>query len=394
MKSINYIALTIALALISVPGIAFNGTSDTLKTVKKAGVISATIETEVYSVRIFKNTSREELEKYKEEAAEYGIDITYEKLQIINGTIEALKMKVDCNDGFSGVITVTDIPESGIGFIRDYSENASVPFQIGKVFQNKPKSLSEKSDEEIEREIEEHIEKESKSWEKKVEEGFDTAFNKESKINKDSKSNKNRYEHEFEFLIGLNNYLNKDNQFPDNTNEVYSVDPITSWTYGANSVHKLSFSSYFKLNFQFGLQWYNFAMAENQYKIVKGSEEVLFVNTNDLATDISPTRSKLNITYLNFNLVPMIHTGKSSSSFRFGAGPYGGYRIGSKSKFKYDNDGKDVSKKNFHLNNWRYGIKAQIGWKGIDLFATYDLNPLFIEDRGPELNAFSFGIIF
>ncbi|MBK6264837.1 outer membrane beta-barrel protein [Marivirga sp. S37H4] len=392
MKRINHIALVMALTLLSMPGMAFNETSDTLKIVKKDGETAIIIlEDKIYSVRIFKHTSREELEKFKEEAAEHGIDITYENLQIVNGTIEALKMKVDCNDGFSGVVTVTDIPESGIGFIRDYSEDANVPFQIGKVFQNQPKSLSE----EIEEDIEADIEEESKSWEQKVEDGFDTAFNRESKIHSDSKSKKRfRHDHEFEFLIGLNNYLNEDNQFPDNNNEVYSLDPSTSWTYGINSVHRLSLSSYFKLNFQFGLQWYNFAMADSRYQIIKGPEELEFMDTAVERPDISPSRSKLNITYLNINLVPMFHTGKSSSSFRFGAGPYGGYRIGSKSKFKYDDDGKDVTKNNFYLNNWRYGIKAQVGWKGIDLFATYDLNPLFIDNRGPELNAFSFGIIF
>ncbi len=94
----------------------------------------------------------------------------------------------------------------------------------------------------------------------------------------------------------------------------------------------------------------------------------------------------------------MFHFGKSSNAFRIGAGPYGSYRIASKSKFKYNDNGKDVVKNNFHINNWKYGLKAQVGWKGVDLFATYDLSPIFIEDRGPEadypLRAISFGVIF
>ncbi|GAA5029612.1 hypothetical protein GCM10011506_18070 [Marivirga lumbricoides] len=388
MKRINQIALVIALALLSLPGMAFNSKSDSSKLEGMSSVASELNLGKVYSVRIFKNTTREELEEYKQDAAEKNITIVYENLQIVDGKIEAIKMKVNCNDGFSGVVTVTEIPASGIGFIRDYSEDAAVPFQIGKVFQNTPVTYSE-----MEAEVEEEeMEEESKSWGDQFEEGFDTAFNKESKVNK--KNRKDRYSHEFEFLIGLNNYLNEDNQFPDNDNAVYSIDPITSWTYGINSVHEVKVNPYIRFNFQFGLQWYNFALADNKYQIVKGEQEVGFIDTSVTRPDINPDRSKMNITYLNVNFVPMIYTGKSSSSFRFGAGPYAGYRIGSKSKFKYDDDGKDKIKNNLHLNNWRYGLKAQIGWKGVDLFATYDLNPLFIENRGPELNAFSFGIIF
>lgn len=391
MKRINHIALVIALALLSLPGMAYHVKYDSGKVADSEGI--EIISRKVYSVRIFENTTREELEKYKQEAAEQNITITYENLQIVDGKIEAITMKVNCNDGFSGLVTVTEIPESGIGFIRDYAEDAAVPFQIGKVFQNKPIStemeeeIEEEIEEEVEEEVEEEMEEESEDWI----EDFGTAFNKGSKVNKDDKD---RYSHELEFLIGLNNYLNEDNQFPDNDNAEYSVDPLTSWTYGINSVHEVKLNPYVRLNFQFGLQWYNFAMADSKYQIVKLEQEVDFVDTSVSRPEINPERSKMNITYLNVNFVPMIYTGKSSSSFRFGAGPYAGYRIGSKSKFKYDDDGKDKIKNNLHLNSWRYGLKAQVGWKGVDLFATYDLNPLFIENRGPELNAFSFGIIF
>jgi hypothetical protein len=148
-----------------------------------------------------------------------------------------------------------------------------------------------------------------------------------------------------------------------------------------------------------GLLWNNFALSDNKYQITKGDEQLMLVDSDITRPDInSTTRSKLNITYLNFNLIPMFHFGKSSNAFRIGAGPYGSYRIASKSKFKYNDDGKDVVKNNFHINNWKYGLKAQVGWKGVDLFATYDLSPIFIEDRGPEadypLRAISFGVIF
>jgi hypothetical protein len=42
----------------------------------------------------------------------------------------------------------------------------------------------------------------------------------------------------------------------------------------------------------------------------------------------------------------------------------------------------------------RYGLRGQIGFNDIDLFVNYDMNDLFTEGKGPQLNAFSFGITF
>ena len=329
-----------------------------------------------YQVQIFANTSRAELDRIKEDAAKKGISIEYENLEIINGKIEAISLKVDCNDGYSGTASSTNIPKTGIGFIRDYSENADVSFQMGKVFDKKENSDSD--------------------WKKELKNEFNTAFNEEKVVKKSSSFIK--YNHEIDFSLGLNNYLNSENQFPDNDNRDFSLDPLSSWTYGIHSNHQISVSPFVKFNFQLGVLWNNFALADNNFQFARGSEQVELIDASFARPDINPTRSKLNITYLNFNLVPMIHLGKNSDAFRFGAGPYGSYRIASKSKFKYDEDGKDIENNNFYINNWKYGIKAQIGWKGVDLFATYDLSPIFIENRGPEANyplrAISFGVIF
>ncbi|MFQ3213703.1 MAG: hypothetical protein ACJAT1_001931 [Marivirga sp.] len=325
-----------------------------------------------FSIRIYENTTKEELTAFKEKAAVAGIKVAFTNISIVNGEIDALSMEVDCQDGFSGNLSVTDIPEEGIGFIRDYSDNSETPFSIGKIFTKKNFGMA-KNDED-------------------AEEDFDIAFNKESTVTRES-SNKIGHDHELEIMLGLNNYLAAGNQLPSNNNEVYSLDPISSWTYQINSVHEVKFSKHFQTNFSLGVQWYNFALEDPNYQILKGPDAIQFSNSALDRADINPSRSKLNITYLNAGILPLVHFGKSSSSLRIGAGVYGGYRIGSKSKFKYDDDGKDVAKNSFYLNSWHYGVRAQIGWKGIDLFATYDLNPLFTENRGPQLNAFSFGIV-
>ena len=317
-----------------------------------------------FIVRIFKTTTKQQLENYKEMAAEAGITIEYKNIQYVNGELESLTMMVDCNDGYKGNFSTVNIPEEGVGFYRDYSEDAESAFEIGEIF---GKGNSERI----------------------TSNDYETPFNKESGEKVKRKKSRNIHDHEVEFLIGLNNYLTPEGSFPDKNDEIYSIDAITSWTYAINSVHTINLTKQFKANFQFGIQWYNFALQDPSYQITKGLDSVQFV---DRSLE-NPDRSKLNITYLNAGVLPVFYFGKSSSSFRLGAGVYGGYKIGSKSKFKYDNGEKDLIKKNFYLNNVHYGVQARVGWKDIDLFATYDLNNLFIDNRGPRLHAFSFGIV-
>ncbi len=123
--------------------------------------------------------------------------------------------------------------------------------------------------------------------------------------------------------------------------------------------------------------------------------------------DFNFIKSKLTATYLNASLIPLLDFGGNrrkstlfddhgSDSFRIGVGPYVGYRIDSYSKQVYK-DGEKRSNRdhdNFYLNNMRYGLRAQIGFNDIDLFINYDMNELFAAGKGPQLNAFSFGVTF
>ena len=83
--------------------------------------------------------------------------------------------------------------------------------------------------------------------------------------------------------------------------------------------------------------------------------------------------------------------------FRIGIGGYLGYRMYGRSKYVYKEGNKfrnkEKEKGNFYLSNVRYGLRGRVGWKGMDLFVNYDLNQVFTSGNGPELNAFSFGII-
>jgi hypothetical protein len=117
-----------------------------------------------------------------------------------------------------------------------------------------------------------------------------------------------------------------------------------------------------------GVSWYNFKFDNTDTRILKTDDGLEFKVADP---DVNSIKSKLVASYVNMSLVPMpdfgrrTHSGKfsfmdkNSRGFRFGIGGYGGYRIGSRTKFVVKDDGGDKErekdKKNFYLNNWRYG---------------------------------------
>jgi hypothetical protein len=172
-----------------------------------------------------------------------------------------------------------------------------------------------------------------------------------------------------------------------------------------NSVQRTRLDDKFFLEWSLGISWYNFKFQNRQTQMSKDDNSVIFALDQ---RDADFTKSKLTATYLQAAIVPMIDfggnkrkpsffDGRNSESFRIGAGPYIGYRIDSYSKQVLELNGDEQKPKdhdNFYLNNIRYGIRTQIGFHDIDLFFNYDLNNLFIETKGPKLNAFSFGVTF
>lgn len=209
----------------------------------------------------------------------------------------------------------------------------------------------------------------------------------------------------FELGLGMNNWL-EDGSFPDDNNATYAVRPWGSWytSFGVNS--RTLIGGPFYINWGLDFSWYNWKMEDPNVRIIKGPDETMF------AVDpfVKGSKSKLSATYINMSLVPMFQFGGKDrkrnhygtfkkygqKGFRIGAGGYIGYRVNSKTKFQYSLDGdsnQDKTKSNYYLNNFRYGVKGQVGFNGINIFVNYDMNTIFATGRGPKLQGISFGII-
>ncbi len=215
---------------------------------------------------------------------------------------------------------------------------------------------------------------------------------------------KRRTYHSFNIDIGTNNYL-ADGRFPDQDNSQYTVRPWGSWYVGINSTQRTRLANRFFLEWGVGVSWYNFKFQDAATVVSKDENTVIFgkdTRDNDFK------KSKLTAAYVNASLVPVLDFGSNrrkpglfdgsdARSFRIGAGPYVGYRIDSYTKNVFDENGderKPRNHDNFYLNNLRYGMRLQVGYDDVDFFVNYDMNELFTENRGPKLNAFSFGVTF
>ncbi|WP_346862687.1 outer membrane beta-barrel protein [uncultured Draconibacterium sp.] len=76
------------------------------------------------------------------------------------------------------------------------------------------------------------------------------------------------------------------------------------------------------------------------------------------------------------------------------AGLMGSLRLGSHTKIKYKTDQKEKLKvdDHFSIQPFTYSLMIRTGYRWFNVFASYDLMPLFKKEKGPELTPFTVGI--
>ncbi len=214
-------------------------------------------------------------------------------------------------------------------------------------------------------------------------------------VHRDRKSRSTRTE--FVFDLGLDNYL-ENGRFPDQPNADYVLRPWGSRYLAIGYQFKTRlFGRKSPLHLHYGPEVsFNNFMFDSNRRLTRTADGVAFTDVPDVP---ELRKSKLTVIYASLPIMPVLDFSRSSNTrFRIGVGGFIGYRVHSYTKIMYFRDrdkAKDHEAGNFALSNVRYGVQGLIGFRGINLFAKYDLNPLFTSGRGPspsDLNAFSFGI--
>ena len=197
--------------------------------------------------------------------------------------------------------------------------------------------------------------------------------------------------------LGINNYF-EDGAIPGG-GAVYGVKGWGSWNVGLNwlASQKLNKGRYW--DFGLGVHWYNFKFSNQGNQAINGDYGVEFINR----TDVYGFKSKISASYLTVLTLLRWDFGKMNDNGRNGlrvaVGPYAGYRLGGRSKFVYreqEDSGRRKVKEpiGINLNNFRYGLRGEVGFKSITFFATYDFNTLIQQGRGPSLHPVAFGLVF
>lgn len=201
----------------------------------------------------------------------------------------------------------------------------------------------------------------------------------------------------FNLDLGINNYL-EDGQFPS-SDTPYAAKGWGSWNIGLNWMASQRLSKGFFWDFRLGVQWYNFKFENRDYQAVRGDGNIEFTQRSD----VDGFKSKISASYITamtlFKLDFGRMHGNGDKGLKVAFGPYAGYRVGGRSKFNYrelEGSGRHKEKLNtgLYLNNFRYGLRGEVGINRLTFFTTYDLNELFQDGKGPALNPITFGVVF
>lgn len=192
----------------------------------------------------------------------------------------------------------------------------------------------------------------------------------------------------FVISIGLNAYGKKPENDPNADD--YDLRPLGSryFALGFYRNPTLVKGQDVALRVRLGLEfsWYNF-MFDGDKVVRKREDKIEFEEFGQ------PLRkNKLTVCYVTVPVMPTVAIRKGIVS-HIGAGGYVGYRLDSYTKTKTQEGKKDHNHGGYWLNDFRYGLMAEIGFRNsVDLFFQYDLNELYQVARGPQVQAVSFGV--
>lgn len=196
--------------------------------------------------------------------------------------------------------------------------------------------------------------------------------------------------------MGINGFLTTDNKFGVPP-EYDFMEPKYQRSYQFNL--NLWEQNFNLINNKFGLitgigfQWNNYFFNNNVF--LRGDSSVLY-GYRERVDGRSYEKSKLVVSYLSVPLLMEYQTNKysRSDSFHLTAGMIMGVHLKAHTKNVFNDSGKSKVKgrEDYNIAPFRWDAHAGIGWGKINLFASYSLNSMFLNEKGPELYPFTVGI--
>jgi len=157
-----------------------------------------------------------------------------------------------------------------------------------------------------------------------------------------------------------------------------------------------------RLHYGLSFQFNGLKPKNNQYFVVDNAETQL----QEFEFDLRKSKFRMdNLVFpIHFEFGPSRYVASenriryyTNNKFRFGIGGYGGFNLGARQKLKYRNtEGRSVKDKlkgGYNTSSFVYGLSAYVGFDGVQLYAKYDLNPIF-KDAAVEQRNVSLGLRF
>jgi len=141
-----------------------------------------------------------------------------------------------------------------------------------------------------------------------------------------------------------------------------------------------------------GLEWNNYRFDQD----ITLQEIDGIIYPDPINPDWSVKKSKLTSLYLTVPLLMEFQIPvKNDHKIHMAAGFVGGLRLGTHTKIKYKRKGnshKDKDRDDYNLRAFRYSAQVRLGYRAINLFATYGMTDLFRKNKGPELTPYTIGL--
>ncbi len=126
---------------------------------------------------------------------------------------------------------------------------------------------------------------------------------------------------------------------------------------------------------------------DNYYFVVNGNQ------TDVMESPVNFSKNKFRNVYLTLPVHLEFNAG-NSGEYKLGLGGFVGYNTSSEQRLKFRENGrriKDITRKDWNVNDWNYGLSVYVGCGPLSVYAKYDLNPLF-RNNTVEQHNLSLGI--
>ncbi len=197
--------------------------------------------------------------------------------------------------------------------------------------------------------------------------------------------------------VGVNLLLSKDGSTTMDTNATWlelDYSRSLSWRFNIFEEKIRLYKDYAGLIIGAGLTYNSYGIKNNVDITTRDSSATYALAINDSLRDYS--KNKFRASYIHVPLMLEFNTSlDNEKSFHIAAGVIGGWKMGSITKQKWEDQSDKYNarrKSDYNLSPFTLDATARIGYKNFTVFASYGLTSLFEKDKGPEVYPVTVGL--